>query len=369
MYIIKAKNVNHALAHGLGYLVNEGIKETSRVGAVLVSPCPVVTVYANPTHRVIFHPARDANPFFHFMESLWMLAGRNDVEFVKYYASRMDQFSDNGKTLHGAYGYRWREAMGYDQLDELIRELRINPSSRRCVLQMWDATLEADETKHGGGCWSGSNDLQTATSGGKDVPCNTHAYFDTVGGKLNMTVCCRSNDVVWGAYGANVVHFSMLMEYVARSADLPIGEYRQFSNNYHLYVDRPDVERLIMQREQTQESGFVAWDYYSFSNSSQDKATPYPIMQNLHKGHFDAEMEKFFELWRPNHSNIMQPMHFKDGFWRDVVVPMHNVYQLYKLRSLQEAYKATGLIDATDWRIACAQWLHRRISRTGGSLA
>jgi hypothetical protein len=47
----------------------------SRAGDVLVAPHPVMSVTSIPTERVLFDPARDANPFFHLFESLWMLAG------------------------------------------------------------------------------------------------------------------------------------------------------------------------------------------------------------------------------------------------------------------------------------------------------
>ena len=33
-----------------------------------------------PTKELLFDPDRDANPFFHFMEGLWMLAGFNDLK-------------------------------------------------------------------------------------------------------------------------------------------------------------------------------------------------------------------------------------------------------------------------------------------------
>ena len=37
----------------------------------------------------------------------------------------------------------------------------------------------------------------------KDVPCNTHAYFAiNAEGSLDLTVCNRSNDLVWGCLGA-----------------------------------------------------------------------------------------------------------------------------------------------------------------------
>ena len=46
--------------------------------------------------------------------------------------------------------------------------------------------------------------------------------------KLCMTVCNRSNDMLWGAYGANVVHMSMLQEFVALFSKFTDG--RLYSN-------------------------------------------------------------------------------------------------------------------------------------------
>ena len=70
--------------------------------------------------------------------------------------------------------------------------------------------------------WDGSCDLDTHHN---DLPCNTHIYFRVVDGKLNMTVCNRSNDVIWGMTGANAVHMTMLQELIAAEADIPIGSY------------------------------------------------------------------------------------------------------------------------------------------------
>src|SRR5262249_11634251 len=149
-------------------------------GTVLVIDEPVTITYTHPRERVLFNTVRDANPFFHLYEALWMLAGRNDVAPLSYYNSRMKEFSDDGKTLNGAYGYRWRNARGReygsgltivmvddptlptgkrpvcadlsvgscDQLDTLVNHLRADPTSRRAVLQMWN--VEDDLLKIGG---------------------------------------------------------------------------------------------------------------------------------------------------------------------------------------------------------------------------
>ena len=50
-----------------------------------------------------------------------------------------------------------------------------------------------------------------------------------------MTVCCRSNDIIWGTYGTNAVHFSMLQEYLAARLNAQLGVYRHISDSFHAY--------------------------------------------------------------------------------------------------------------------------------------
>src|SRR5580698_2494000 len=141
---IHATNVNDAVDNGFHYLAVAGVEENSRNGKVIVAPEPVLTTYTHPTERVLFSPLRDQNCFFTFFESLWMLAGRNDLAWPLYFNSKFGQFSDDSKTLWGAYGMRWREWFGYDQLPLVMKELKKNPNSRRVVLAMWDATSLED---------------------------------------------------------------------------------------------------------------------------------------------------------------------------------------------------------------------------------
>jgi hypothetical protein len=113
--------------------------EASRYGEVIRVPEPVIVTYTHPLERVLFNAARDANCFFSLYESLYFLAGRNDVAPLAYYNSRMPEFSDDGKTFNDSYGYRWRYAVSgvdghdgtidrEDQLDTLVDHLRRNRS-------------------------------------------------------------------------------------------------------------------------------------------------------------------------------------------------------------------------------------------------
>ena len=103
-----------------------------------------------------------------------MLAGRKDLEYVSNLLPRMKDFSDDGETLQGAYGYRWRHQFHIDQIELVVQELENNPESRRAVIQMWSA-----------------NDLGRVS---KDLPCNTQLYVNVRQDYVDMTVCCRSND-------------------------------------------------------------------------------------------------------------------------------------------------------------------------------
>ena len=98
--------------------------QESRSGSVIEFPSPVTTTYKRPEERVLFYKNRDANPFFHLFESIWMLAGRDDVKYLSNFNKRMEEYSDDGHTLHGAYGYRWREYFLTDQLDWIVLHLK-----------------------------------------------------------------------------------------------------------------------------------------------------------------------------------------------------------------------------------------------------
>lgn len=222
MHVIRARNAHQALPEVLYQLNKYGVRSDSRNGPVLRFPGPCTIVYERPLERVVFWPQRDANPFFHLLESIWMLAGRDDVAFPASIVASMSQFSDDGQTYNGAYGKRWRSWFGADQLLVIAAALRANPDDRRQVMTMWDAR----------------HDPQAAASGTRDVPCNTQVYFAVNDGCLDMTVLNRSNDIVWGALGANAVHFSVLLEVMAVLSGYEIGRYWQVSNNMHLYVDR-----------------------------------------------------------------------------------------------------------------------------------
>lgn len=299
--------------------------QESRAGRTLEFDGPVVTTYLNPCERVLFLPERDANPFFHFMEGLWMLNGEERLDFLMHYNKGMEKFSDNGKTLNGAYGYRWKRFFTKNQLDVIVKRLKADPNDRRCVLTMWDCDKDLDRET-------------------LDTPCNTHIYFKIRKGKLNMTVCCRSNDAIWGAYGANVVHFSMLQEYMAGKIGVDVGVYNQVSDSLHVYEDLFDKLK-----EKLPDFDFYSTKYPIVGNPYVH-LKPYPMMSSPED--FDRDLELWFD--GVEHG-------FANPFFDNVVLPIYHAWEEHKNKN---TLGAIGILKAyckaDDWRNACVQWLERR---------
>lgn len=334
-HVITVRNVNTALQDGLLWLATAGYVNGSRNGPVLVAPGPVLTAYLRPCERVLFSPLRDANPFFHLYECIWMMAGCNDAASVANYARTMDMFAKDG-ILTGAYGHRWRKHFGFDQLVPIIELLRKDPKTRRAVLSMWDPV----------------DDLGTV-SDSLDVPCNTAVYFDASTGFLNMTVTNRSNDIVWGAYGANSVHMSFLQEFIAAAIGMPVGVYYQFSNNYHTYVERPDVARLIEQRSGP-DTGYNV--HYQPVNRYAGESPVKSYALSHSRFYFEQFLLECGDLVNdPTHTT--RDMH---PFLAFVFVPMMRAHKAYKQGDYGQAFIHMTECQGKDWQLAGLQWLQRR---------
>ncbi len=297
--------------------------QQTRNGPALVYPEIVTTTYRHPEERVLFDPQRDANPIFHLMEAIWMIAGRKDVRFVKQFNKNMENFSDNKIDFNAAYGWRWRQHFGHDQLLDVIDLLRKDPDTRQAVVQMWD-----------------SHDLYKKTL---DKACNTQIVFQVIDHKLTMTVFNRSNDLWWGAYGANAVHFSFLQEFVARSLALEVGRYNQISVNFHLYTELYNIGDFLQSPPSKDHDAYNA-----------GSVSAYPIMDNMNMTAFLEDCEKFCNSYY-KHKND-----YKHSFFKKVAVPMAQIYK-ERREKISDGMHIVDDIAATDWRLATRNWLERRV--------
>jgi thymidylate synthase len=76
-------------------------------------------------------------------ELLWYLAGTNRLAFIEYYVPRYAEDSEDKITIHGAYGPRLfnvqRAALKINQIQNVLELLKRKPTSRRAVIQLFDA--------------------------------------------------------------------------------------------------------------------------------------------------------------------------------------------------------------------------------------
>ena len=350
MFSVQAGDVNDALHRCITYLLREGVEEASRNGPVLAAPTPVCVEFTSPRNRVLFSSARDANPFFHVMEgACWFLEGSNDIAFPVYFNKNFGQYSDDGRTLWDCYGWRWKTFFGWNQLEAIIAELKVKPSSRQCVLAMWNAAPTIGEQLHEGS----DDDFYVATHGGKAVPCNTHCYLAIRNGKLNLTVCNRSNDLIFGMLGANCVHMSFLLEYMAMRIGVSMGSYFQFTNNMHAYLD-------VFPRAKLEQ---IAYE----SDTLGRLPEPGPAIEPG----FDEDLRAFMHWARSviMNSHGMGVPPWKTEFFRSVAEPMFMAWRIRKCNlSGQSDISLAGRtvegelarMTAPDWRRACEEWILRR---------
>lgn len=310
---LDAYNIPDAYNKILWRIKAEGVREESRNGPVLTIVEPLLLSVASPNERVLTNETRNANPFFHVMEFIWMMSGSNDLRWVAQFNKRMMEYSDDGKTQHAAYGHRWRKHFGIDQILLARDALEIDPTSRRIVLGMWDPRADLGRQ-------------------GKDLPCNTQVFLRTNDDRLDFTVINRSNDVVWGMLGANAVHMTMLHELLALSAGFELGNYRVFTNNAHFYLGNYDIDKLVIDEDR---------DIYQ-----RDKVATMPLLNG------EEELEDFLNDCA---SLIMGvPEEITTLWMRAVGYP---IYQSWFDRSL------IPTITAEDWRLACQEWEQRAALR------
>jgi hypothetical protein len=284
----------------------------TRNGRALTIEEPVVMTLRNPASRVLRDPVRNANPFFHCMEVVWMLSGGNKVDWIQTFNTRMVEFSNYGK-INGAYGHRWMYPI--NQIVEASKKLQRDPYTRQAVIAMWDP----------------AKDNEVAM---KDYPCNTHIYFRLVQNKLDMTVCNRSNDLIWGMLGANVVHMTYLQELMCCMVNRPMGRYQVFTNNLHIYERHWDLLDTASQVETTD-------DDYDCGPVILDDDEGYQTLVNDCIRLMDGEST------------------FVCSWIKYVAFPIYRAY-VDKERRFEWIQK----IQAPDWRIACRDWSSRKLEST-----
>lgn len=173
-------------------------------------------------------------------ELCWYLAKTNSAQFISYYIPQYQTEAEGG-IVHGAYGPRLFNQHGQDQVRNVIDLLRRKPSTRRAVIQVFDAADLAEEHK--------------------DVPCTCSLQFLARDQRLHLFTSMRSNDVFLGL-PHDVFCFTMIQELVARTLGLEVGVYKHAVGSLHLYEQhRDDASAFVNEGWQATDSPMPAMPF------------------------------------------------------------------------------------------------------------
>jgi len=170
-------------------------------------------------------------------------------DFKKLYKEKGIKGSPVG-TIGTAYGWIVRR---YHLVESLIETLKTDPANRRMIMSLWQNE------------W-----LETAA-----LPsCVWNSQWNVTGGRLNLMVTVRSNDVPLGM-PFNVSQYATLCYLLAQVTGLQPGKMTYVINNAHIYENQ-----VAGIREQFTRPAFPApklWlnpeikDFYQFDNSKELK--------------------------------------------------------------------------------------------------
>lgn len=165
-------------------------------------------------------------------ELLWFLKGETNIKYLKDNGvSIWDEWADENGELGPVYGKQWRSWTGadgktYDQIVDLIQQIKKNPDSRRLIVSAWNVA-----------------ELPNMAL----MPCHTLFQFYVADGKLSCQLYQRSADVFLGV-PFNIASYALLTMMVAQVCDLQLGDFVHTFGDVHLYNNHFEQARLQLSR-------------------------------------------------------------------------------------------------------------------------
>ena len=180
-------------------------------------------------------------------ELLWFLNGSTDNNELKDNGVHIwDEWEDESGDLGPIYGYQWRQWLdqnsgeSIDQIQNVIDQLRNNPSSRRIIVSAWNVADLPDE----------SISPQDNVKNNKMAlaPCHALFQFFVSQGALSCQLYQRSCDTFLGL-GFNIASYSLLTHMLAQQCDLNVGDFIWTGGDVHLYLNHMEQAKEQLSRE------------------------------------------------------------------------------------------------------------------------
>ena|SRR3990167_7580894 len=227
MKVVEDNTITGIYKKLLSLILENGIEVSPR-GLMTKEIHPACAVLTLPCNNIVISEARAINPLFMIDEFAWIFNNMNDVEYISRFNKAMKNFSDDGITMHGAYGRRLYDYNGTNQIEEAFKKLNENKDTRQAVLLIFDPSKDYKPTK--------------------DVPCNNLLKFTVRNNQLDLSVYVRSQDMILG-FPYDVYHWTSFQQLMATILNLKIGYYYHIMDSAHIYQKDLNLAREITDEE------------------------------------------------------------------------------------------------------------------------
>ena len=152
-------------------------------------------------------------------ELLWFLNGDTNIGYLQENGVRIwNEWADEKGDLGPVYGKQWRrwesaDGRKLDQLDNVIKQIKTNPDSRRMIVSAWNPS-----------------DLGSMAL----PPCHCLFQFYVSENKLSCQLYQRSADIFLGV-PFNIASYSILTHMIANVCGLEIGDFIHTLGDAHIY--------------------------------------------------------------------------------------------------------------------------------------
>ena len=178
-------------------------------------------------------------------EVFWFLSGDTNeanlrargVDIWKEWADEdhTSRFGRKEGDLGPIYGFLWRsfggdypERNGFDQIANLIKQIKTNPNSRRLIVSGWNP-IQAVQVEL--------------------PPCHTLFQFKIEDEKiLHCQLYMRSADAFLGV-PFNISSYALLTHLIAHVCDLEVGELIHTFGDLHIYLNHLEQVSLLLERK------------------------------------------------------------------------------------------------------------------------
>ena len=151
-------------------------------------------------------------------------------ETIEEFALKIKESSEFAKkwgNLGPVYGKQWRNFGGVDQLEDLINQIKTNPTSRRLIISAWNpAAIKAMALP----------------------PCHCFMQFYVNNNKLSCQLYQRSADVFLGV-PFNIASYALFTMMIAQVCNLELGDFVHTIGDAHIYLNH--LEQINKQLTRT----------------------------------------------------------------------------------------------------------------------